>query len=138
MRSNKFIKYVTVLYTCIGKWKTQLHVFLSSPADSTEWSSLMLQLRKYRLHHPVHRKVGKLQIWTWYVIERNFCPCWEVHTHHPGDQESLYYSLGYPGFIRTIEKNIVKFCVPMFLIFSVFIFFIQTLYRTMPALFDIL
>jgi hypothetical protein len=82
--------------------------------------------------------VGKLQIWTRYVIEKNICPCWELHPHHSGERQSLYYSLGYPGFIRTIEKNRVTFWVPIFLIFSVFTFFIQTLYKIMPALFDIL
>jgi len=99
MRPNKFIKYVTALYTGMGEWKTQLHVFLTSPVDGTEWSSLMLHLWKYTLCQPVHRRVGKLQIWTWYVTEKNFCPCWEMHPHHPGDQQSLCYSLGYPGFI---------------------------------------
>jgi len=36
MRPNKCIKYVTALYMCMGKWKAQPHVFLTSPVDSTE------------------------------------------------------------------------------------------------------
>jgi hypothetical protein len=123
MRPNKLIKYVTALCTCMGKWKTQLDVFLSSPVDSTEWSSLMLQLWKYCLCHPVHRRVGKLQILTWYVIERNFCPCWEMHPHHPGDQQSIQL----PGLPWLQKDNREKYC-KILCTHTLNIFCIQILY----------